>query len=220
MEKDYICDNACASQKLVPYICNILSSLFYLRRWIIRCPCTFALVRHTRPTFHVDWFTFQPRNFVVAFFSRVALWACRAEVCVFFAFDTSRDCRKSDCPTNLSDWPTNYLFAVLNIWLIDYVSLWSTCWATALRGLHGLRCGFYINSELCVLKRVDSISESPGSVRQLNESRFGRNNTCKPILELHLAKGTTLEICSNLCELEALLTRYNNKNKMTSIIRG
>jgi len=30
----------------------------------------------------------------------------------------------------------------------------------------------------------------------------------------------TLEICSNLCELEALLTRYNNKNKMTSIIRG
>ena len=71
-----------------------------------------------------------------------------------------------------------------------------------------------------MLKRVDSISESPGSVRQLNESRFGRNNTCKPILELHLAKGTTLEICSNLCELEALLTRYNNKNKMTSIIRG
>jgi len=46
MEKDYICDNTCASQKLVPYICNILSSLFYLR--IIRCPCTFILVRHTQ----------------------------------------------------------------------------------------------------------------------------------------------------------------------------
>jgi len=33
----------------------------------------------------------------------------------------------------------------------------------------------YINSELCELKRVDSVSESPGSVRQLNESKFGRN---------------------------------------------
>jgi len=33
----------------------------------------------------------------------------------------------------------------------------------------------YLNNELCVLKRVEVISESPGSARQLNESRFGRN---------------------------------------------
>ena len=72
-------------------------------------------------------------------------------------------------------WLPDYLFSVLKIWL--NFSSWSTCWATALRGLHELRCGFYINSELCVFKRVDSISELPGSVRQLNESRFGRNNS-------------------------------------------
>jgi len=96
-----------ASQKLVPYICSTVSILFYLRRRINRCPRAFVPVRHTRPTFRVGWLTFQPGNLVVAFFSRVALWASRAEVWVLFALDTSRDCRKSDCLTDLSDCPTN-----------------------------------------------------------------------------------------------------------------
>jgi len=60
----------CASQRLVPYlICNIVSFLFYLRSSFIRRPYfRSCALRRTRPTFHVDWLTFQPRNLVVAFF--------------------------------------------------------------------------------------------------------------------------------------------------------
>jgi len=66
----------CASQTPVPYlICNIVSFLFDLWSWIIRYSCTFAPVRHTRPTFHVNWLTFQLRNLVVAYF----LWALGCE---------------------------------------------------------------------------------------------------------------------------------------------
>ena len=58
-----------------------------------------------------------------------------------------------------------------------YVYVWNTCWATALRAPHELFVTIYINSALCVLERVDSISKSPGSVGQSNELRFGRNTS-------------------------------------------
>jgi len=100
------------------------------------------------------------------FFSRVALRASRAEVWTLVAFDTSRDCRKSDRPTNYLTTRTTYLIARLaymfarltylfagpSIWSIDRstkFSLWNTCWATALRGPHELLVAVYINSELC-----------------------------------------------------------------------
>jgi len=78
-----------------------------------------------------------------------------------------------------SDCLTNYVTVGLTISRHNCptnFSSWNTCWATALRGLHA-NCivAVYINSELCELKCVDNVSESPGSVRQLNESMFGRN---------------------------------------------
>jgi len=84
----------------------------------------------------------------------------RAEVWLpFFAFDTTGDCRKSDCPTNVSDSPTSHL--------IDRLT--SACEILA-ELLHCVACtncieAVYFSGELCELKRVDGISESPGSVR-------------------------------------------------------
>jgi len=49
------------------------------------------------------------------FFSRVALWASRAEVWVLFAYDASRDCRKSDWPTNSSVCRTKHLINRLTL---------------------------------------------------------------------------------------------------------
>ena len=67
--------------------------------------------------------------------------------------------------------------------LNDELTLACGVFAELLRCVACVNCGVtaYINSKLCVLKRVESISESPGSVRQLNESRFGRNSlfNCK-----------------------------------------
>ena len=109
----------CASQNLVSYTCSIVSFSFFLRSWIIHCPSIFVPVRHMRPTCRVDWLTFLMCHLVVASFTIVALWASRDEVWSFFAFDTSRNCRKSDCPTKYLIARSTYLIPGLSIWLID-----------------------------------------------------------------------------------------------------
>ena len=69
----------------------------------------FVPERHARPTSYVTWLTFQLHNLVVAFFpERVTACERVGPRCgnTLFAFDTSRDSRKSDCPTNYFDGTT------------------------------------------------------------------------------------------------------------------
>ena len=118
----------------------------------------------------LSWLTGWHSNCVIwtlPFFSRVVLWASRTEVWAFLGRIRAVTVEK--------------LTARLT-YLVDRLTLACEVLAELVRCVACMNCGVtvYINSELCVLKRVDSISESPGSVRQLNESRFGRTNEWYP----------------------------------------
>jgi len=55
-----------------------------------------------RPTFLVNWLTFQLRNLDVAFFLESGAVSESDRGVSLFGKDTSRDSRKTDSPTNLS----------------------------------------------------------------------------------------------------------------------
>jgi len=130
----------CASQTLIS---GIVSFLFYLRNWIIRRPWAFVPVRHTRPAFQVNRWTFQLRNLVVAFYleSGAVGETGRGGViplCLIRAVTVGNLTAR---PAYLTARPT-YLFPGLNIdWSTNFCLRNTCCWATVLRGLHELHCG-------------------------------------------------------------------------------